>query len=144
MNAPRINVTPLIDVLLVLLIIFMVVSPLKPSAFRARIPSEPINTGSIRNDDLSLVVTIAHDGTVKLNSELAGKIGDDVLVPLLKKVFAERAENGVASEHFPGATERTVFVKAPKSMDYGTVTRVVDEVNIAGAYPISLQIDGLD
>ena len=43
MNKPNINVTPLIDVLLVLLIIFMVVSPLKPSTFKTKIPAEPIN-----------------------------------------------------------------------------------------------------
>ena len=41
MTRPNINVTPLIDVLLVLLIIFMVVAPLKPSSFKARVPSEP-------------------------------------------------------------------------------------------------------
>jgi len=41
MNNPHINVTPLIDVLLVLLIIFMVVAPIRPSSFKARIPSEP-------------------------------------------------------------------------------------------------------
>ena len=38
---PKINVTPLIDVLLVLLIIFMVISPLKPSRFEAKVPAEP-------------------------------------------------------------------------------------------------------
>ncbi len=38
---PNINVTPLIDVLLVLLIIFMVITPLKPSRFEAKVPAEP-------------------------------------------------------------------------------------------------------
>ena len=40
--------------------------------------------------------------------------------------------------------ERTVFIKAPRSLDYGSVARVVDAVKLAGAYPISLQIDDLD
>ena len=43
MSKPHINVTPLIDVLLVLLIIFMVVSPLRPDAFRAKVPAEWTN-----------------------------------------------------------------------------------------------------
>ncbi len=38
---PEINVTPLIDVLLVLIIIFMVITPLKPSRFEAKVPAEP-------------------------------------------------------------------------------------------------------
>ncbi|MEQ1646799.1 MAG: biopolymer transporter ExbD, partial [Pyrinomonadaceae bacterium] len=42
MLKPTINVTPLIDVLLVLLIIFMVVTPLKPSAFKTRVPAEQV------------------------------------------------------------------------------------------------------
>ena len=40
--------------------------------------------------------------------------------------------------------ERTVFIKAPRSLDYGSVARVVDAVKLAGAYPISLQIDDLE
>ena len=46
MTRPIINVTPLIDVLLVLLIIFMVVTPMRPSSFKARIPSKPISDRS--------------------------------------------------------------------------------------------------
>ena len=40
--------------------------------------------------------------------------------------------------------ERTVFIKAPRSLDYGSVARVVDAVKMAGAFPISLQIDDLE
>jgi len=45
---------------------------------------------------------------------------------------------------FNDRIERTVFVKAPKRLNYGSVTQVVDAIKIAGAYPISLQIDELD
>ena len=41
-NKPNINVTPLIDVLLVLIVIFMLISPLKPASFKAKIPAEPL------------------------------------------------------------------------------------------------------
>lgn len=65
---PTINVTPLIDVLLVLLIIFMVVSPMKPSAFKAKLPQESKQTDGIPNIN-TLVVTVNPDSTLKINSE---------------------------------------------------------------------------
>lgn len=153
MNRPNINVTPLIDVLLVLLIIFMVVSPLKPSAFKARVPAE------IKNDEIkalpnakTLVVTVFPDHSLKLNNEPAGSIGGDELAHLLETVFAARVANGDVSDSFaddPGRPsadhiERTVFIKAPRTLDYGSVVKVVDAAKLAGAYPISLQIDRLE
>src|SRR6266849_4927239 len=70
---PYINVTPLIDVLLVLLIIFMVVTPLKPSRFKADIPSQRDPNENIQNlkpNPLTLVVSIASatDPKLKLNN----------------------------------------------------------------------------
>ena len=62
MNNPHINVTPLIDVLLVLLIIFMVVAPLKPSSFKTRIPSEQKNNGTTDPHPQTLGDSV-HDGT---------------------------------------------------------------------------------
>ena len=61
---PYINVTPLIDVLLVLLIIFMVVTPLRPSRFRAEVPTERDPNENIQNlkpNPLTLVVSISQD-----------------------------------------------------------------------------------
>jgi biopolymer transport protein ExbD len=153
MNKPQINVTPLIDVLLVLLIIFMVVSPLKPSAFKARIPSEPstIQLGKTHPD--TLVISVGRDSSLKLNNEATGNVGDtDAVISLLKKVFDERIANGNVSQSFaddpqrPAADriERTVFIQAPRTLDYGSVARVIDAAKLAGAYPISLQIDDLD
>jgi biopolymer transport protein ExbD len=58
MTSPNINVTPLIDVLLVLLIIFMVVAPLKPTAFKARIPNEPGSFADVNPNPKTLVATL--------------------------------------------------------------------------------------
>ena len=150
MNKPNINVTPLIDVLLVLLIIFMVVSPLKPSSFRARVPSERRIDSPAKTNPDTLIVMVGNDSTLRLNDEVEMGETDDPakLIARLKDVFNQR----IVSEAFaddpsrPTADriERTVFIKAPRSLDYGSVARVVDAVKLAGAYPISLQIDDLD
>jgi biopolymer transport protein ExbD len=153
MTRPIINVTPLIDVLLVLLIIFMVVAPLKPRSFHARIPAEGKGPPAQPNPN-TLVVAIASDHSLKLNNESGMGDANDTgrLIGRLEAVFAERILNGDISpafaddidRPFQDKTERTVFIKAPKALDYGSVARVVDAVKIAGAYPISLQIDDLD
>ena len=138
MNAPNINVTPLIDVLLVLLIIFMVVTPVKPSRFEARVPSEPTDDSRVRPDPRTLVLEIDGDRSLKLNGESLGASVDDAAkaIERLSKVFSERERN---LEH-----ERTLFIKAPKSMNYGSVARVVDAAKLSGARPVSLQVDRLD
>jgi biopolymer transport protein ExbD len=154
MSKPNINVTPLIDVLLVLLIIFMVVAPLKPSAFKTRVPAEPPDTKGVIENPKSLVVIVRPDYSLTLNRERNVATVDDIapLVERLKQVFTARLVSGDLSETFANdparptsdKIERTVFIKAPKTMDYGSVTRVVDAVKLAGAYPISLQIDHLE
>jgi len=154
MNKPIINVTPLIDVLLVLLIIFMVVTPLKPSSIKTRVPTEPEPTDRVVTNPKTLAVIVDADSSIKLNTERdLGTVSDPSnLTKRLHDVFAQRIANGDVSESFadepnrptPDRIERTVFIKAPRSLDYGSVARVVDAVKLAGAFPISLQIDHLD
>jgi biopolymer transport protein ExbD len=151
-SKPNINVTPLIDVLLVLLIIFMVVSPLKPANFKAKIPQESKQAGE--PNIYTLVVTLNSDSTLRLNTENdLGTVSEpDKLIKRLSQVFKERAANHVfsqGSEFRNDLTEaekleKTVFINAPRSIDYGSVTKVIDAVKIAGANPISLQIDDLN
>ena len=153
MTKPNINVTPLIDVLLVLLIIFMVVSPLKSSTFKTRVPAESQNDRNVAVNIYTLIATVESEGTLRINyeSNLGTTADTTKLTERLKTVFAERVANGQISERFaddserPAADriERTVFIKAPRSIGYGEVARVVDAVKLAGAYPISLQIDDL-
>ena len=133
MNRPEINVTPLIDVLLVLLIIFMVITPLKPSSFDARIPGEPANERVVP-DPNTLIVGVSRDSQILLNRETLKDM--DGLTTRLSEVFRLRDENA--------NSQRTVFIKAPKSLSYGTVVLLIDAVKAAGADPISLQIDDLD
>ena len=96
---PYINVTPLIDVLLVLLIIFMVITPLKPSRFKADIPTQRDpneDLSQLKPNPLTLVVSIANDLQIKLNQDSMGSVNDtSVLSTEVGAVFA--AAQGAAS-----------------------------------------------
>lgn len=143
---PRINVTPLIDVLLVLLIIFMVITPVKPSRFEAKVPAEPKDQPQteVKPNPLTLVISInAQTKAVSLNNEAAGDVSDaSALTGKLADIFKQRTDNGVFREN-PNEIEKTVFIKSPKSVRYGDVVKVIDAAKMAGASPIGLQIDDL-
>lgn len=143
---PHINVTPLIDVLLVLLIIFMVITPLKPSRFEAKVPAEPKNEPqvNVKPNPLTLVIAISKETKgITLNNDSFGDVTDtDKLSNKLREIFKERESNGVFREN-TNEVEKTVFIKAPKSVRYGDVIKVIDAAKAAGASPIGLQIDDL-
>lgn len=143
---PTINVTPLIDVLLVLIIIFMVITPLKPSRFEAKVPAEPKNEPqvNVKPNPLTLVVAINKDDKkITLNNEPFGDVTDtEKLSERLRAIFKERETNGVLREG-SNEVEKTLFIKSPKTVRYGDVVKVIDAVKSVGASPIGLQIDDL-
>jgi biopolymer transport protein ExbD len=148
MNRPEINVTPLIDVLLVLLIIFMIVTPTKPSSLEAKVPAERKNIQPADSPPLALVVTVEKSGELRLNTESLGATVDDSspLTERLRKVFAEREANRAYAQNSDAGNptiEKTVFIKAPTALDYGSVAKVVDTVKLSGASPVGLQLDDL-
>jgi biopolymer transport protein TolR len=130
---PNINVTPLIDVLLVLLIIFMVIQPQKEAKFESNIPQKPQennNTVVPPSDMLMVDVKLQGSGpdqTIELNSRPMTLIE---LGTTLKDLLEQRPD-------------KTVFIKAPKDKQYGDIVEVIDVVKGAGAQPIGLQIDYL-
>lgn len=138
MLKPQINVTPLIDVLLVLLIIFMVITPMKPSSFESKIPQEPTNDARVRLNPDTIVVTVGLDSVLRLNKEQTAATVETpgAVIARLREIFNQRQQNL--------NNERTVFIKAPKRLDYGSVVKVVDALKASGAQPISLQIDALE
>ena len=152
---PFINVTPLIDVLLVLLIIFMVVSPLKPSRFKADIPTQRDpneDLSKLKPNPLTLVVSISPDLQLKLNQDEIGSVNDTgPLSQKLTQVFQQRKEQRAYRVGMETRTElpeeerieKTVFVKAPRSLKYGDVVKVIDAIKGAGASPVGLQVDDL-
>lgn len=143
---PTINVTPLIDVLLVLIIIFMVITPLKPSRFEAKVPAEPKEQQdvNVKPNPLTLVIAVNKETkAITLNNEPFGDVSDtEKLNTKLAEIFRERTNNGVFREN-SNEIEKTVFIKSPKSVRYGDVVKVIDAAKAAGASPIGLQIDDL-
>jgi biopolymer transport protein ExbD len=152
---PFINVTPLIDVLLVMLIIFMVVAPQKPHSFAAKLPApSPRDLKEVANIH-TLVVTVQPDRTLKLNSLTTdmGSVEDPAkLSEFLVALFAERRRNHAYREEMITRTDlpeerriqKTVFIKAPRGIPYGEVTKVIDALKGAGAEPVGLQLDALN
>ncbi len=129
--APNINVTPLIDVLLVLLIIFMVVTPIEQRKFDTKIPEKP---DSIQENlvppPMLLVVNIDKDLQLSLNSQPMSLLD---LSSNLEQILSKRSFD-----------QRTLFIKAPKNIHYEFVANVIDKIKGAGASPIGLQIDYLE
>ena len=152
---PYINVTPLIDVLLVLLIIFMVVTPLKPSRFKADIPTQRDpneDLSKLKPNPLTLVVTIGSDLSLKLNQDSLGSVNETApLAQRLSAVFQQRKDTRAYRIGYETRTdvkeedriEKTVFVKAPRATKYGDVVKVIDAIKGAGASPVGLQVDDL-
>jgi biopolymer transport protein ExbD len=141
---PLINVTPLIDILLVLLIIFMVVTPLKPSRFKALIPT-PLDPTEPPRQTLETVlrVDILNDSRLQLNGQEMGTVNDTrALARRLADVFQERSDAGY-KRFGTNRIEKTVYIKAPRSVKYGEVVKVIDGIKGAGADPIGLQVDDL-
>ena len=137
-----------------MLIIFMVAAPLKPHSFAAKLPAQP-DDRILPPDIRTLVVTIRPDGTLQLNglTDDMGTVSDtSKLSSFLTSLFNERMANHVYRDEMisrvdlPEASriEKTVFIKAPRSLAYGEVAKLIDGLKGAGAEPVGLQLDGLN
>jgi biopolymer transport protein TolR len=112
-SGPRcdINMTPMIDILLVLLIIFMVITPLTPHGLEALAPEPPDKKSQPPPDqDRTVVIQIDKDKNLKINQEDSDF---DKLGPRLEQIFKTRAE-------------RVVFVRGDPDLEFQTVARAID------------------
>ena len=119
----EINVTPMVDVMLVLLIIFMVSAPLLTVGVPIDLPqSQAASLDQAEKEPLAISVTT--DGKVFLqNSEI--KIEE--LVPRLKAIAEAR-----------GGNDERIYVRGDKTVDYGTVMRVMGRLSAAGFRKVAL------
>jgi biopolymer transport protein ExbD len=120
----EINITPLVDVVLVLLIIFMVVTPLLEKDIGVRVPAtEQVEQRALVPPD-QLVVHLDAGGEITINAD---KVARDDYVGRLRGLLAER----------PGS-DKLVFVTADDAASYGTLLAVIDGAKEAGAQVIGM------
>ena len=113
-----INITPLVDVVLVLLIIFMVVTPLLEKDIQVRVPDE--DTQEVQEPDPNqIVVSVEESGSIKLNSEA---VDDASYLERMKRVLAAKAPD-----------EKLVFFIPEEKANYGRVVFALDGARNAGA-----------
>jgi biopolymer transport protein TolR len=130
-GGPRcdINMTPMIDILLVLLIIFMVITPLTPHGLEALAPEPPDKKNQPPPDqDRTVVIVIDKDKSMHINNEDTDmqKLG-----PRLEQIFKTRAE-------------RVVFVKGDPDLDYQSVAQAIDVAKGAQIDKIGLMTPKLE
>ena len=116
----EINVTPFVDVMLVLLVIFMVTAPMLTAGVEVELPDS--KAGSVQGKDEPLVVTIKADGIIFVQET---KILADSLIPKLKAIANEKYDT-------------RIFVRGDTNVDYGQVMKIVGEISYAGFKKVAL------
>ncbi len=118
----QINVTPFVDVMLVLLIIFMITAPMMEKGVDVALP-EVENAPNLSAVKEPLVITVTRKGEIMVGNN---KVADaDKLIPVLQQVLSER-------------DDKTVYLEADKAVPYGHVVKVMAAVKKAGVVKLGM------
>jgi biopolymer transport protein TolR len=109
-----INVTPLVDVMLVLLIIFMVTAPMMTQGIDVDLPET--TSKSLRQEEKPIVVTIDKDGKLSINS-----------IPLIRALMVQELQKNYAANK-----DQPIFIKADRNVPYGHVVTVMEDIKTVG------------
>jgi biopolymer transport protein TolR len=121
-----VNVVPLIDILLVLLVIFMII-PRRQLGLPASLPQEAREPVPVVHPE-TIVVQVASDGSIRLNGAVVQR---EELRSRLEQVFALRAQ-------------RVAFLQGHRSLEFQTVAEVLNVMHVAGASPVGLVTSELE
>ena len=121
-----INVTPFVDVMLVLLIIFMVTAPMMVQGVDVALPE--VSATPMVTEKENLTVTIDREANIYINDF---QVRMDFLKEKLEKILA-------------GKTDREVFFRADKDVSYGVVVSVMAEIKAAGVDKLGMVTDPFD
>jgi biopolymer transport protein TolR len=117
------NIVPLIDILLVLIIIFMVITPLTPKGLDALVPQPSPNQQQNQElENKTVVVQVLMNGKLKINNE---DTNWDGLEPRMEQIFKDRAE-------------KVAFVKGDNDVEFADVARAIDLMKQAGIDRVGL------
>ena len=118
-----INMTPMIDVLLVLIIIFMIITPTKSHGLHALVPQQATVDTPSSADSHDIVISVHRDGVLQLNQETLDMVR---LHERLLRLFAE------------GGAINAVFVKGDADLEFGSIAEVIDVTKNSGVSRIAL------
>jgi biopolymer transport protein TolR len=122
----EINITPFVDVMLVLLIIFMVTAPMMVQGVNVMLPES--SSGPLSSEDNHLVVSIDQDGKIYINDL---NVTSDFLGEKLEKILENRSG-------------KEVFLRADKRVSYGVVVRVMSEIKGAGVEKLGMLTEPIE
>lgn len=121
----EINITPMVDVMLVLLIIFMVAAPLLVAGVPVDLPES--KAGALAEDDTPIQLSLDAEGRIFIDQQ---------------EISIEGLGEKLAALREARTDEARVYVRADRGLDYGRVMRVVGDVSAAGFRRVALVSDG--